>query len=46
MIKSNLSNISQEVERLPLSKLTREECNNLLVSKGFTKRVKDGKDEM
>ncbi|XP_025160256.1 selenoprotein M-like [Harpegnathos saltator] len=36
----------EEVERLVLSKLTREECNNLLVSKGFTKKYKDNKDEM
>ncbi|KAG5332543.1 PREDICTED: selenoprotein M-like [Acromyrmex echinatior] len=36
----------EEVERLVLSKLTREECNELLVSKGFTKKFKDNKDEM
>lgn len=36
----------EEVERLVLSKLTRQECNELLVSKGFTKKVKDNKDEM
>jgi len=36
----------QEVERLVLSRLTREECNKLLVSKGFTKKSKDNKDEM
>ncbi|XP_029049546.1 selenoprotein M-like isoform X1 [Osmia bicornis bicornis] len=34
----------EEVERLPLSSLTREECNNLLVSKGFTKKAT--KDEI
>nr|XP_003701690.1 PREDICTED: selenoprotein M-like [Megachile rotundata] len=34
----------EEVERLPLLKLTREECNDLLVSKGFTKKVT--KDEI
>ncbi|XP_011687334.1 PREDICTED: selenoprotein M-like, partial [Wasmannia auropunctata] len=36
----------EEVERIILSKLTREECNELLVSKGFTKKSKDNKDEM
>ncbi|XP_012527558.1 selenoprotein M [Monomorium pharaonis] len=36
----------EEVERLVLSKLTREECNELLVSKGFTKKFIDTKDEM
>ncbi|KAL0113288.1 hypothetical protein PUN28_012444 [Cardiocondyla obscurior] len=36
----------EEVERLVLSKLTREECNELLVSKGFTKKPKNNKDEM
>ncbi|XP_014474090.1 PREDICTED: selenoprotein M-like [Dinoponera quadriceps] len=36
----------EEVERLVLSSLTREECNDLLVSKGFTKKIKDNKDEM
>ncbi|XP_011258218.1 selenoprotein M-like [Camponotus floridanus] len=36
----------EEVERLVLSRLTREECNELLVSKGFTKKSKDNKDEM
>ncbi|KOC70897.1 Selenoprotein M [Habropoda laboriosa] len=34
----------EEVERIPLSSLTREECNNLLISKSFTKKT--GKDEM
>ncbi|XP_017880689.1 selenoprotein M-like [Ceratina calcarata] len=34
----------EEVERLPLSSLTREECNNLLISKGFTKKI--AKDEI
>ncbi|XP_076232548.1 selenoprotein M-like [Calliopsis andreniformis] len=34
----------EEVERLTLSRLTREECNDLLVSKGFTKKV--AKDEI
>ncbi|XP_076755049.1 selenoprotein M-like [Xylocopa sonorina] len=34
----------EEVERLPLSSLTREECNNLLISKGFTKKT--AKDEI
>ncbi|KAL6418217.1 hypothetical protein ACFW04_012259 [Cataglyphis niger] len=34
----------EEVERLVLSKLTREECNELLISKGFNKR--SNKDEM
>ncbi|OAD62762.1 Selenoprotein M [Eufriesea mexicana] len=34
----------EEVERLPLSSLTREECNNLLISKGFTKKTE--KDEI
>ncbi|CAD1477905.1 unnamed protein product, partial [Heterotrigona itama] len=33
-----------EVERLPLSSLTREECNNLLISKGFTRKT--SKDEI
>ncbi|XP_033322101.1 selenoprotein M [Megalopta genalis] len=33
---------NEEIERLPLSQLTREECNNLLTSKGFTRKpVKD-----
>ncbi|XP_031844572.1 selenoprotein M-like [Nomia melanderi] len=33
---------NSEVERLPLSRLTRDECNELLISKGFTKKpVKD-----
>ncbi|KAH0955968.1 hypothetical protein HN011_008756 [Eciton burchellii] len=36
----------EEIERLVLSSLTREECNDLLVSKGFTKKSKDNKDEM
>ncbi|XP_034941774.1 selenoprotein M-like [Chelonus insularis] len=36
---------NEEIERLPLSKLTREECNELLVSKGFT-REKHLKDEI
>ncbi|XP_029155804.1 selenoprotein M-like [Nylanderia fulva] len=36
----------EEVERLVLSRLTREECNELLVSKGFVKKSKDNKDEM
>ncbi|XP_043253943.1 selenoprotein M-like isoform X1 [Colletes gigas] len=35
---------NEEVERLPLSRLTREECNNLLITKGFTKKAI--KDEM
>ncbi|KAK9303660.1 hypothetical protein QLX08_004747 [Tetragonisca angustula] len=34
----------EEVERLSLSSLTREECNNLLISKGFTKKT--SKDEI
>ncbi|KAK2576751.1 hypothetical protein KPH14_005399 [Odynerus spinipes] len=34
----------EEVERLVLSKLTRQECNDLLVSKGFTKSPQ--KDEI
>ncbi|XP_076160896.1 selenoprotein M-like [Ptiloglossa arizonensis] len=34
----------KEIERLPLTKLTREECNNLLMSKGFTKKI--AKDEI
>ncbi|XP_060813060.1 selenoprotein M-like [Bombus pascuorum] len=34
----------EEIERLPLSSLTREECNNLLISKGFTKKT--SKDEI
>ncbi|XP_033184279.1 selenoprotein M-like [Bombus vancouverensis nearcticus] len=34
----------EEIERLPLSSLTREECNNLLISKGFTKKA--SKDEI
>lgn len=34
----------QEVERIPLSMLTRSELNELLVSKGFTKKIP--KDEM
>ncbi|XP_011883179.1 PREDICTED: selenoprotein M-like [Vollenhovia emeryi] len=36
----------EEVERLVLSKLTREECNELLLSKGFKRKLKDNKDEM
>ncbi|KAM0730319.1 Selenoprotein M [Formica fusca] len=36
----------EEVERLVLSRLTREECNELLISKGFSKKSKDNKDEM
>ncbi|CAL1688698.1 unnamed protein product [Lasius platythorax] len=36
----------EEVERLVLSRLTRQECNELLVSKGFIKKSKDNKDEM
>lgn len=43
--KLNFSSIKQEVERLQLSRLTREECNDLLVSKGFT-RSKAAKDEI
>ncbi|XP_020290941.1 selenoprotein M-like [Pseudomyrmex gracilis] len=34
----------EEVERLLLAKLTRKECNELLVSKGFTKKL--NKDEI
>ncbi|XP_076654296.1 selenoprotein M-like [Halictus rubicundus] len=34
---------NKEIERLPLSKLTRKDCNNLLTSKGFNK--KPSKDE-
>ncbi|XP_072746226.1 selenoprotein M-like [Anoplolepis gracilipes] len=36
----------EEVERLVLSRLTREECNKLLISKGFSKKSKENKDEM
>ncbi|EZA46854.1 hypothetical protein DMN91_010152 [Ooceraea biroi] len=36
----------EEIERLVLSSLTRQECNELLVSKGFSKKSKDNKDEM
>ncbi|XP_071856597.1 selenoprotein M-like [Bombus fervidus] len=34
----------EEIERLPLSSLTRKECNNLLIFKGFTKKT--SKDEI
>ncbi|XP_033230667.1 selenoprotein M-like [Belonocnema kinseyi] len=33
-----LDDKNEEVERLALSQLTREECNELMVSKGFTKK--------
>ncbi|KZC11882.1 Selenoprotein M [Dufourea novaeangliae] len=34
-----LNHNNEEVERLPLSSLTRNECNDLLSSKGFTKKT-------
>jgi hypothetical protein len=40
-----LYNNEEEVERLPLAKLTRDECNELLVVKGF-KRSTPVKDEI
>ncbi|KAI4503132.1 hypothetical protein M0802_002176 [Mischocyttarus mexicanus] len=36
----------EEMERLNLSRLTRQECNDLLVSKGFTKSTTHQKDEI
>lgn len=30
-----------ELERLPLSQLTRQECNDLVQERGFTKKNKD-----
>ncbi|KAG7198917.1 hypothetical protein KM043_015734 [Ampulex compressa] len=39
-----LNDVGEEVERLPLFKLTRQECNDLLASKGFIKIVE--KDEI
>ncbi|XP_058806236.1 selenoprotein M-like [Phymastichus coffea] len=36
----------EEVERLKLAKLTRDECNELLVSKGFKRSSSAAKDEM
>ncbi|XP_066596679.1 selenoprotein M-like [Prorops nasuta] len=40
------NNNDEEVERLQLSRLTREECNELLVSKGFKKKERTTKDEI
>lgn len=31
----------RELERLPLSQLSREECNKLVESRGFTQKSKD-----
>lgn len=39
----NHTSPKQEVERLPLSELNREECNMLMLKKGFYKKTK--KDE-
>lgn len=36
----------EEVERIQLSQLNREECNELLISKGFKKTSKPKKDEI
>ncbi|ROT66637.1 selenoprotein M [Penaeus vannamei] len=41
LVLLNASN--EEVERLPLSELNREECNMLMLKKGFYKKTK--KDE-
>ncbi|XP_015600570.1 selenoprotein M [Cephus cinctus] len=41
-----LNENEEEVERLQLSQLNREECNELLSSKGFTKSSKTIKDEI
>lgn len=35
----------EEIERIPLSKLTRKECNDLLQSKGFKPKEKLDKTE-
>lgn len=31
-----LNDLDEEIERIPLSKFSREECNNLLQNKGFS----------
>ncbi|KAJ8725341.1 hypothetical protein PYW08_003524 [Mythimna loreyi] len=36
-----LGESDNELERLPLSQLTRQECNDLLQERGFTKKNKD-----
>lgn len=35
-----LNKLDQEVERIPLEKFNREECNQLLLKKGFYKKTK------
>ncbi|XP_012275309.2 selenoprotein M [Orussus abietinus] len=41
-----LNEHEEEIERLPLAKLTRDECNELLVLKGFKKQSKPVRDEV
>ncbi|KAJ2952424.1 hypothetical protein O0L34_g6728 [Tuta absoluta] len=39
-----LGDKEQELERLPLSQLNRAECNDLVQSKGFSKKPKDNSE--